>query len=148
MYYPFKTCHITRYFSSIKPMEDMFNTRQRWSHTTIYNNKIQLHLSQFQCRNSVVLIPPQNMVKILRHILRVEIYSFSEGQYGDIAITIMDVIFNLDWWFRGYVVLNLYPPRRYICKTWINTITVIWKLGLYTSPDSNTVISERLVVTI
>ena len=48
--------------------------------------------------NLVVLIPPQSMFKMFPQTSGLENIALFKGGYGDIAITIDEVLLSLDWW--------------------------------------------------
>ena len=65
---PYKICLITQDSSSVKPMSDIKNTRQKWPQTNIYNKKNHINFYHFVLYSDlVVLTPPQNMFNMLPH---------------------------------------------------------------------------------
>ena len=65
--------HIPWYFSSLRPTPNILYTRKRLSNTIIYNKIVHIHLSKlFLYNDFIILLPLQNILKLLLQILRVE----------------------------------------------------------------------------
>ena len=107
-----KMCHIPQSLYDLKLISGITNIRQRQIYTTISFKTMNLHASQFISYRYLVVLIPHPFFKICSTDFRSRKYSFVKGRYGDLAITIDDVLFNLDQWFwiiihRKNPILNL-----------------------------------------
>ena len=75
-------------FYSIKPMSHSTNTIQKNTHIATSNKTMQIHVYQFILySNLVILIPPQNIIKMFTHISGVENTALSKGDMGIFKLT-------------------------------------------------------------
>ena len=114
-------------------MSDILNTIQSWPHIMIYGKTMHLCISKFTLyKIIVVLIPLQNIFKMFPQISGLENISIVKLRYGDLAILIKDIMFNLHLWL--WIIIH--------CKNLTNILRVIWNIGFTTSPDITTMVNH------